>query len=380
MELPTVSAPVDDPGEGLAVAVVGGGAVGTTVAYDLARRGAAVTLYEADAIGGGATYRSAGICHDAFVDPTDAAVAGEGIDRLRRVSGDDTFAFHECPYVWFARDGDDERVAELEAGIQRMQAEGVIALEVDADALEERFPAMTVEDIATGGIAGAAGYLDPVRYTACLAAAARGAGADLVTETAVSLETDPVRVVTDEEEHAVDAVVVAAGAASGSLLSAAGCPVALQPVAVQAAILEAPPLEAMWQDCTTGCYGRPHPDGVVAGNGTLERVEPDGSLETDPAVTEHIREAVTDRVGAVEGVERSWTGRCVATPDGLPLVGAVTDGVFVASGFEGQGILRAPAVGERLADQVCGGAGIAAYDPTRVDPDEPIPLERSGPP
>ncbi|MFB6160828.1 MAG: FAD-dependent oxidoreductase, partial [Haloferacaceae archaeon] len=46
------------------VAVVGGGAVGVTVAHDLVERDAEVTLFEADEVAAGASGRAAGLCYD----------------------------------------------------------------------------------------------------------------------------------------------------------------------------------------------------------------------------------------------------------------------------------------------------------------------------
>jgi len=36
--------------------------------------------------------------------------------------------------------------------------------------------------------------------------------------------------------------------------------------------------------------------------------------------------------------------------------------------------MRGPAIGERLAEEVCGGEGIDHFDPTRFDGDEAIDL------
>lgn len=377
--LPSLSAPVDDPGEGLSVAVIGGGAVGATTAYDLARRGASVTLFEADAIGSGATYHSAGICHDAYADPTEAAVAGEAIDRFRQLAGDDTFEFAECPYVWLAQDGDDERIAAVREGIRQMQEQGVVALEADADTLAERFPAFETDGIAVAGIAGAAGYVDPVRYTACLAAAARGEGAEFRTETRATIATDPLRVRGDEE-LSVDAVVVAAGAATPSVLEPTDATLAVAAYGTQAVLAAGPAAELMWHDLSAGCYGRPHEDGLVLGDGVTGPLAADADPPADDEVTDRLLEYVEERLEPVTEAEHEWTGLCTATPDGRPLVGEVTDDVYVATGFEGQGILRAPSVGQRLADQVCSGPGIEAYDPTRFEGDETVPIETAGPP
>ncbi|WP_339104177.1 FAD-binding oxidoreductase [Haloterrigena salinisoli] len=376
-------------GAGLEVAVVGGGAVGATTAYDLAREGADVTLYEKDQIASGSSGRAAGICYDAFADPLDAEIASDAIERFRALSGDETFPFAECPYVWLAREGDTERADAIRDQVERMQENGVVALEADGDALADRFDALRTDDVAVAGIAGAAGYTDPAKYTACLAAAADGAGATLAPETPVEVETDPLRVVCaeprsagdssgrsprgDGTEREVDAVVVAAGAHTKQLLADAGIEIAMKPYRVQALVAGADVDEPMCYDASDSFYLRPHPDGLLAGDGTeyVEGDPDDYDRDADPEFADDLLERVRHRLPDADlELERAWAGLCTATPDRDPLVGELEDGIYVATGFQGHGFMRAPAIGQRLAEQVVGGEGIAAFDPTRFDGDE----------
>ncbi|RQH03212.1 NAD(P)/FAD-dependent oxidoreductase [Natrarchaeobius oligotrophus] len=360
-------------GNGLEVAVVGAGAVGATAAYDLARAGASVTVYERGSVASGASGRAAGICYDAFADPFDAEIAGEAIERFRTLAGEDTFPFVECPYVWLAREGDDHRADAVRRQVRRMQDHGVVALEADADALADRFPSLHTDDVAVAGIAGAAGYTDPSRYTACLAAAADGAGATLETETAVEVATGPPRIVRDGTERGFDAVLVAAGARSKRLLADAGVEIAMKPYRVQALVADAALEEPMCYDATDDFYVRPHPEGLLAGNGTERReADPDGyDHEADPGFADDLRERLRHRLPEVElEPERAWAGLCTATPDRNPLVGELRDGLYVATGFQGHGFMRAPAIGQRLARAIVDGEDVGGYDPTRFDGDE----------
>ena len=368
------------PGAGLEVAVVGAGAVGATAAYDLARQGADVTLYDRGFVASASSGRAAGVCYDAYADELDAEIAGDAIERFRALSGDDTFPFVECPYVWLAREGDEQSADAIREAVSRMQSHGVVALEMDADDLAERFPELRTDDVAVAGIAGAAGYTDPARYTACLAAAATGAGATLETNTTVEVRTDPPRVVVDADngdgdEHEVDAVVVAAGAHSAILCASAGAPIAMKPYRVQALVASAAYPEPMCWDATADFYVRPHPEGLLAGNGTEEReADPDDyDLDANPGFADDLAARVTHRLPGLEPdleVSKAWAGLCTATPDGNPLVGELEEGLYVATGFQGHGFMRAPAIGDRVASQVLGGTGIDAFDPTRFSGDE----------
>ncbi|SEW03967.1 NAD(P)/FAD-dependent oxidoreductase [Natrinema salifodinae] len=365
-------------GAGLEVAVVGAGAVGATAAYDLAREGADVTLYDRGNVANDATGRAAGICYDAFADDLDAEIASDAIERFRALSGDDTFPFVECPYVWLAREGDTVRADAVREQVQRMQENGVVAFEMDGDALADRFPSLRTDDVEVAGIAGAAGYTDPSQYAACLAAAATGAGATLETDTPVEVRTDPARVIRpDGTVHEVDAVLVAAGARTKQLLADAEVPLAVKPYRVQALVAEGDLAEPMCYDATGDFYLRPHAEGLLAGDGTEEReADPDAyDREADPDFADDLLDRVSHRIPDADlAVERTWAGLCTATPDRDPLVGQVRDGLYVATGFQGHGFMRAPAIGQRLAEEIVSGpeseAGIEAFDPTRFDGDE----------
>lgn len=370
-------------GAGLEVAVVGGGAIGATAAYDLAREGANVTLYDRGSIASGSSGRAAGVCYDAFADPLDAELGGDAIERFRDLSGDDTFPFVECPYVWLAREGDEEHADAIREQVSRMQDNGVIAVEADADVLADRFPTLRTDDVAVAGIAGAAGYTDPARYTACLAAAANGAGATLRPETPVRVRTDPSRVVLDADgsTHEVDAVLVAAGAHTKRLLAEAGIPIAMKPYRVQALIANCDLADPMCYDATGDFYLRPHSRGLLAGDGTEDvEADPDAyDREASPGFAADLLERVDHRLSDTDldpkrDLERAWAGLCTATPDRDPLVGRLEDGLYVATGFQGHGFMRAPAIGERIADEILDGDGIDPFDPTRFDGDEPFAI------
>ncbi|AGB15843.1 glycine/D-amino acid oxidase, deaminating [Halovivax ruber XH-70] len=361
-----------DEGAGWTIAVVGAGAIGATCAYDLARRGADVTLYDRGSIASGSSGRAAGICYAAFADGLDAEIGRESIERFRHLSGDETFPFVECPYVWLAREGDDRRAAVIREDVERMQAQDVVAVAMDGDALGERFETLRTDDVAVAGVAGAAGYTDPGRYTACLAAAADGAGATLRPETPVSVSTDPA-VVTESASGTTteyDAVVVTAGAHSKAVLADAGIDIAMKPYRVKALVADAAYPEPMCFDATEDFYVRPHPEGLLAGNGTeLVEADPDDWERSAPAdFASSLADRVTHRFPSLEpAVERAWSGLCTATPDHDPLVGAVADGLYVATGFQGHGFMRAPEIGDRLAAQVLGEETLDAFDPTRFD-------------
>ncbi|MFC7072711.1 NAD(P)/FAD-dependent oxidoreductase [Halovenus rubra] len=363
------------------VAVVGAGAVGLTTALDLASERTDVTVYEADTVAGGSSGRAAGVCYNAFAAEPNATLGQEAIDRFRAFEADGA-PFTECPYVWLAQTGDNTKVDLVREGIQRMQELGVEAEELDAATLTERFPALRTDDVAVGGVTAGGGYTDAGKYTAWLADRARDAGVSIEEETPVSIETEPpaVRLAgSGDSRRVVDTVIVAAGAHSKELLAAVDVSIPMKPYRVQALVGEVSVggKPAGWEpivyDTSADCYLRPHAEGLLAGDGTEEcEANPDNyQRDANAEFSENLAARVTHRIPdcGLE-VDRAWAGLCTATPDRDPLVGEVRDGVYVATGFQGQGFMRSPAIGRRLADEVLGGDGIEAFDPSRFDGDE----------
>lgn len=361
------------------VAVVGGGAVGVTVAHDLADRGADVVLYEAEEVAAGSSGRAAGICYDAFADRRDAELAARSLERFRALSGGGSFTFEDRPYVWLARtavpgedDADRTDAAVIREQVPRMRDHGVEATVLDGPALAARFPGLVTDDVAVAAVAEDAGAVDPEAYTRALALMARMNGVD-VREGAPALVTADGAVETGSGTTGYDAVVVAAGAHTRRVVTELA-PVPVKPYRVQAVVTGAVDVDPpMLFDATNGFYLRPRGPGLLVGDGTepVEQDPDDWERTADEAFLAESAMYQERAVGWSWPAERSWAGLCTATPDGDPLVGALADGVYVATGWQGHGVMRAPGVAERLAAQVLGeDDGIRGFDPQRFDGDE----------
>lgn len=365
------------------VAVVGAGAVGVTVAHDVAvgDESASVTVFERSDVAAGSSGRAAGVCYEIYADPTDARIGQRSIERFRALSDDPgvAYRFEDCPYVWVVREGDDERAAAIREQVPRMQAHRLDAAFVDPDDLAEAFPALAVDDVAVAAISRNAGHTDPAQYVRAMAERAESEGVEIRTETEATLDatSDGPVVETADGIVSFDAVVVAAGAHTKQVLADAGVAVPLKPYRVQALTTVANPIRGalpMLYDATGGYYLRPHHDGgVLVGDGTepVERDPDDWDSDADDWFVDDCSGYMETAFGRSLDVERAWAGLCVATPDGNPLVGEVAEGVYVAAGWQGHGFMRAPAIGELLVEEVLGNtAGVASFDPSRFDGDE----------
>jgi glycine/D-amino acid oxidase-like deaminating enzyme len=358
------------------VGVVGAGAVGLAAARDLASAGATVTVFErGDAPGAESSGRAAGIVYDAYAEDVDARMAARSMARFRALGGTGGFSVVDCPYVFLARANDPRTGEAVADAAGRMRAHDRAVTTTDGAGLRDRFgDALATEDVGTAAVAENAAWIDPADYLATLADAARDAGATIRTGVEARVRVDPPGVVLpDAGPLDVDAVLVAAGARTRQLLAAAGVSLATKPYRVQALVSDRSYDGPVCYDASAGAYFRPHPAGLLAGDGT-EPVEADPDAwdrEGDDWFVESVSDVLRHRARHDPSVSRAWAGLCTATPDRNPLLGAVAEGVFVATGWHGHGVMWSPAAGEAAAAAVLGGdPGLDPYDPRRFDGDE----------
>ena len=206
------------------VVVVGGGYTGITASRELARRGASVSLVEAETLGFGGSTRNGGIVHPGYKwgpralvkrygEETGKALFRDTLDAyalVKRLIADESIAceWRECgslDLAWGANHVDDL----VEAG-RTLADFGVESTFVPRERLREEIGS----DAYHGGLAAPeAGLLHPGKYFAGLAAAADTAGADLhegVRATAVRRQADG-RFVVETDRGAILAKDVVVG-------------------------------------------------------------------------------------------------------------------------------------------------------------------------
>ena len=172
------------------VVVVGGGYTGITAARELARRGAAVTLVEAETLGFGGSTRNGGIVHPGYKwgpaelvkrygDETGRALFRETLDAyalVKRLIADEQIdcEFRECGYLDLAWAASHTR--ELQTSVETLARFGVEASYVPREGLKEEIGS----DFYHGGMVfPMSGLLHPGKYFAGLVGAAERVGAGL---------------------------------------------------------------------------------------------------------------------------------------------------------------------------------------------------------
>jgi D-hydroxyproline dehydrogenase subunit beta len=377
------------------VVVVGGGIIGAACAFELASRGASVTLLERNELAAGASGRNNGL----WVTPQDAALlpmARRSLDRYREIAVASPVPFHldREPIGLVAAALDEEEMRNGEAAHDPYREAGVrVDRLAPADVL--RLEPAIASDVLGGWLVHHGHRLAPAALTVALARMASELGATVRHHLpARALLVDGSRitgVATDEGRIGADEVLVAAGPWSPSLLDPIGArlpftgargwlvrmdpPVGLLRHLVASAGWEE--ATGRWEDgavragslddvgATTSTLLHPASDGtLIAGSSRQPVITPEAE---EPAVPTRIVRGAIRMVPALAEVEilSAWWGIRPMTPDERPVVGRLADGLWVASGHGSEGVILGAGTGQLVAAQ------ILREDP----PFDPLPFE-----
>jgi glycine oxidase len=356
------------------VTVVGAGIVGCAVAYELASRGASVTVVDARGVGLGATQASAGILAPSIEGHSTALLTlGEcslalydGFVARASADASEPIEYERSGTLQVAFDAAEARaLAQLADGLRGRGVEHELGDGADAVRLE---PAVSRAAAATLLVPGH-GYIAVAALTDALARAATRRGASFVTSRVTEVRsgaTGP-HVIGTAGSIEGDAVVVAAGSWSSDLMNRALRPLPVKPIRGQLLQLRAPNRVAGRVIWGPRCYLVPRRDGSVLVGATVEDVGFD-----ERATVEGVREllgAAVELVPALEGAvfEEVRVGLRPSTPDELPAIGASTTmrSVFYATGHYRNGVLLAPLTALLVADLVLEGRERAELSLTR---------------
>jgi D-amino-acid dehydrogenase len=398
------------------VVVVGGGAIGATAAYELARRGARVTLVErGDTLASGCSAGNAGLISPSHSSPlaTPAALR-EGARWLLGRPAPLTVRARPNTLPWLARFALACRQERADRGLRALRelSSASLALHAELAALGTSFErrgilsvyetgpgfeaachevepaglaaerltpeeAVRLEPSLGSGLAGAVFHpqeaqVDPARYAEALGAAALEAGAELRTSVevrALRRQAAGVAVETSDGELRPQSVVLAAGAWSSRLARGLGVSLPVTggkgyhvDLPASAGDPRVPILIPERRSALTPLDGR------LRLTGTLE------ICGLDLTVRERRVEAVREAAASVLGARRAedgtvWAGLRPCLPDGLPAIGRCDrlPALVVATGHAMKGVALAPVTARLVAELVAGEA--PSHDLTPFSPD-----------
>jgi sarcosine oxidase subunit beta len=342
------------------IVVAGAGAIGASIAYHLALRGADdVVLADVGEIAGGATGKAMGGVRQQFTTEAEVRLAQASVRLFQELGAP---LFEQVGYLFLATT--QPGLADLEERRDVQAALGVPVERVDAAFVD----GLRIDDVLGATICREDGIADPAGVTRELVHRAAEQGVVVWEHT-------------DATVLAADMLVLACGARSAPVAAAHGAELPVRPLVRQLADVgpvDALPAELPMTIEENGFHFRR----VGADGLRLAMGEPaprwDGPDEVRDDLIEDWRERLAHRYPRAAGapLRRAWAGFYDMTPDAHPIIGRVADGVYAACGFSGHGFMQSPAVGDAVAAELLGDEppfDLAPYRLERFAGDEIFP-------
>lgn len=351
------------------ILVIGGGVIGSSIAYHLARQGRQVFVIERSEAASPpvASWASAGGVRRQGRHPAEARLAIEAIERWQTLEEELGADLHY-------RQGGNLLVAETDAEAEqlvefvRQQHElGFTDVRlVDREEVHVLVPGLN-ERVVAGSYSPSDGQADPVLTTRAFAAATQRLGAVYWTGTEVlALLVQKERIIgaqTERGEVQAEHVVLAAGAWSDELAATIGLRLPIRTRALQM-ILSTPAqlnlLQPVISAVSRALSLKQLNDGAfLLGGGWPGDPTPDRrfyTLRTDSVQGNWATGCVLLSAVGNQHIARTWCGLEAQSFDEIPFIGRVPglNGLTLALGFSGHGFAIAPAVGRSVADQING--------------------------
>jgi sarcosine oxidase subunit beta len=365
------------------VVIIGGGIIGGSVAWHLARRqaGRIVVLEKEKHTGRGATAYSAGGIREQFSSEINIRMSHYSLDAYGQFAeemGQD-IDYKKAGYMFLA--SSEETATALRRNVDLQNQVGVESRLITPQEAQERVRDLNIEDLLLAGFNARDGYVDPSSICQGYIQRARDLEVEFRTRcTVTDLQMDGDRVtgvVTDGGVIETDVVINAAGPYLREIGTMAGVDIPAHPYRRMLFITEkfalSPQLVPLTIDMATGFYFRQEGEGLMIG--LANAAEPssyDTTLDWDylPTILEH----ALHRIPTVENAEigKGWAGLYDITPDHHALLGAFPErpNFYLAGGFSGHGVMHAPAAGRVISEIVVDGAAtsidVSVLAPTRV--------------
>ena len=330
--------------------IVGGGAIGTSIAFHLGEAGARdVLLLERAELGSGSTGKGAGGVRAMFSDELNIMIGLRSLEAWQ--------AFGERPGwdVEFAQVGylflldTEEDVLTFTRSVELQNRLGVPSRMVSVDEVAELSPLAGLDGVLAGAVCPMAGHLTPDGAVQGYASAARGHDVRIETHTSVTgIEAGAVLTASGRVE--AECVICAAGPWSATIGEMAGFALPVEPERRRIAYTGPMPIDGtvpMTIDFSTGFYFHREGPGLLFGTNDVRATQDEWLEAAEPVLA---RRAPILLDAPIAG---GWWGDYEMTPDHNALIGeaeAAPGRFLYATGFSGHGFQQAPAVGEIVRD------------------------------
>jgi len=349
------------------VVIIGGGVMGASTLYHLAKRGVKAVLLEKEPFFGlGATGRCAGGIRYQFATEINIRLSQLSLPMLDRFEAEMGQAIDRryCGYLFLLTNEAD--VANFKRVTALQHSLGVMTEWLSGDEVRRRIPLVRCDDALAGTFNPQDGLCDPNGVVMGYINAARQLGAQAIEEVEVrAIQTAGGKVTgveTNQGLIATDTVVNAAGPWSAPISQTCGVELPVMPLRRQwlttAPLSEVPADFPFVIDFAQSLYFHREGEGLLLGMSNENEVSGfDQSVDEDFEMVN--MEAAVKRMPLLEkaGLASRMAGLYEVTPDAHPIMGRVPSlgGYYVVAGFSGHGFMHGPISGLLMSEEILDG-------------------------
>lgn len=349
------------------VVVVGGGIVGCSTAYNLARLGAGkVVLVERGYLASGSTGRCGAGMRMQWGTETNCLLSRESTRMLEQLPQildvDIDIELKQGGYLLLAYT--EKMAAQFKKNLVLQAKHGIPSYWVTPAEAKEIVPHLNTDGLLGATFCPKDGHCNPFKATSAYAKAARKLGVEILTQTEVTgIESECCRIKAVKTNHGeihTPKVVVAAGGYTKQLGQMVGAEIPIYPERHEILVTE--PVEPMQESMVMSfhhnlyCQQSPHGSFIMGiGHPDLpESFDIRSSWQFLCEMAERLIKILPPLAGL--NVVRQWAGLYDMSPDRQPILGQAGDveGFHVAAGFSGHGFMIAPITGQIVAEQLLG--------------------------
>ncbi len=356
------------------VVLIGGGIVGSSIAYHLVAAGCknVLVLERETSQGKGSTGKSMGGVRAQFSTPVNIQMSLYSIPFYASFEERLGYPCDYRPQGYLFCATNEKHMAYLRANYEKQIALGLKNAHIlGGDEIRAMFPQMRGDDIVGGTFCSTDGFVDPYSAMTGFMTWASDHGATLWKNATVESITSNdggkeqrFEITTTRGTISTRTIVNCAGPWAAEIAGMIGIQLPVEPLRRMLVPTEPfgqfPHNAPMIVDMSNGFHFRPESRGFLLAWNDPEET-PGYKADFEPSFIEKILTRAANRVPVFENLavnpKRAWAGLYEMTPDHHPILGEspTVPGFFFANGFSGHGVMHAPATGKILSDLILQG-------------------------
>lgn len=349
------------------IVIIGGGVNGCGLAYNLAKKGVNVVVFEKNYLSSGATGACGAGIRQQWSTRENAELSMNSVkifEKLSKELGED-IEFRQGGYLIAVHD--KEELLQSEKNVEMQKLLGIPVRIISTKEIKEIVPILDIKGMnaIAATFCPTDGHANPFKTNFAYANAARRYGADIFTHTKVTgIKTQNkqiLEVVTDKGSVKTDVVVNAAGVFSKDICDMVKIKIPNTPVRKEIMATERlkPLFDAMVISFKDGIYFSQQNEGQIVGGIPIPEQKPGYKTAPTTSFLHHMSKTLTRYAPLLKHVNmlRHWTGFYDVTPDSRPILGETKDlkGFIHCHGFSGHGFMLSPMVTKLLCEYIVDG-------------------------